>query len=69
MIVDVADGHHRELVHYEGGESRCAVFSPDGHSIAYSVMSGAGSSIAMHIFTMPTEGAKPQEVYWGCPLG
>ena len=63
IIVDVADGHHRELIHSESGEHWCAVFSPDGHSIAYSVMSGAGSSIAMHIFVMPTEGAKPQEVF------
>ncbi len=63
IIVDVADGHHRELVHSESGEHWCAVFSPDGHSIAYSAMSGSGSSIAMHIFVMPTEGAKPQEVY------
>ena len=63
MIVDVADGHHRELVSFRGGSSWCAVFSPDGQTIAYSTMSGGGSSIAMHIFVMPTEGGKPQEVY------
>jgi len=63
MTVDSADGHRRELLHQESGESWCAVFSPDGNSFAYSVISVVGSSIAMHIFVMPIEGAKPQEVY------
>ena len=35
MIVDVVDGHHRELVHLQSGDIGRAVFSPDGHYIAY----------------------------------
>jgi len=63
IIVDLADGHHRELVHLQKGDIGDAVFSPDGHSIAYSTWQNQGSSLAMRIFVMATEGAEPQQVY------
>ena len=63
LIVDVADGRRSELVHLQNEVLMRAVFSPDGHSIAYSTMSGAGSSVAFHIFVTRTEGPQPQQVY------
>ncbi len=73
MIVDVADGHHRELVHLQSGDIDHAVFSPDGHNIAYETwQNDTGSSDAMRIFVMPAEGAQPQQVYqspWRAPGG
>jgi len=63
MIVDLADGHHRELAHVQSGYLGHANFSPDGHSIAYMTLSGTGSGVYMRIFVMPAEGAEPQQVY------
>src|SRR5580698_3640922 len=45
MIVDVADGHHRELVRLQREYLRQSAFSPDGHSIAYSTWLGTGSTV------------------------
>ncbi len=64
VIVDVVDGHHRELVHLQSGDIGHAVFSSDGHNIAYETwQNDTGSSLAMRIFVMPAEGAEPQQVY------
>jgi Tol biopolymer transport system component len=63
MIVDVADGHHRELVHLQSGIISHAVFSPDSHFIACLTWPATGSSIAMRIFVMPTESGEPHLVY------
>ena len=64
IIVDVADGRHRELVHLQSGDIGHAVFSPDGHNIAYETwQNDTGSSDAMRIFVIPGEGAEPQRVY------
>ena len=73
MIVDLADGHHRELVHLQSGDINHAVFSPSGHDIAYDTwQNDTGSSDAMRIFVMPAEGAQPQQMYqspWRAPGG
>jgi Tol biopolymer transport system component len=63
MIVDLADGHQRELVHLPSAALRHAVFSPDGNSIAYMAFSGPGLGVAMRIFVMATEGAEARQVY------
>jgi Tol biopolymer transport system component len=63
MTVDVADGHRRDLVHLQSGIIARPVFSPDGHYIAYVTWLTTGSTVAMRIFVMPTEGGEPHQVY------
>jgi len=73
IMVDVADGHHRELVRLQSGDIDHAVFSPDGHNIAYETwQNDTGSHEAMRIFVIPAEGAQPRQVYqspWRAPGG
>ena len=66
MIVDVADGHQRELMRFQSGQIQDlahAAFSPDGRYVAYLTWTSAGSSAAMHIFVIDTDGGEPQPVY------
>jgi Tol biopolymer transport system component len=63
MMVDVADGHRRELVHFQSGIINRAVFSPDGHYVAYLTWPTTESTVAMRIFVKPIEGSEPHLVY------
>jgi hypothetical protein len=66
MIVDLSDGRHRELLRFQSGQIQDlphSAFSPDGRYVAYSTWTSVGSSVAMHIFVMPTDGEEPQQVY------
>jgi hypothetical protein len=54
LMVDLADGRRRELVHLQSGVLEHAAFSPDGHYVAYLTFSGTGSSVATRIlFWLP----------------
>jgi Tol biopolymer transport system component len=66
MIVDLADGRHRERLRFQTGQIQDlphSAFSPDSRYVAYSTWTSAGSSVAMHIFVIPTDGGEPQQVY------
>jgi hypothetical protein len=64
IMVDTADGHHRELVHLQSGDFGHVAFSPDGNFIAYSTwQNDTGLNVAFRIFVMPAEGTEPRQVY------
>ena len=64
MIIDVADGHRRELSHLQTGHLAWAVFSPDGRFVAYETWPKATSTNDIsRIFVVPAEGGEPRLVY------
>jgi Tol biopolymer transport system component len=64
MIIDVADGHRRELSHLQTGYLAWAVFSPDGHFVAYETWPKATSTNDIsRIFVVSAEGGEPRLVY------
>jgi Tol biopolymer transport system component len=67
FVVSVADGHRRELLSIETGQFNKAVFSPDGHFIAYEVAPSPDQGHTSRVFVMASEGGQPQLVYESAP--
>ena len=69
-IVDVADGHRRELLRLPSGYVASAVFSPDGRFVAYETWPHTpGANGAWRIYVIPTEGGEPRLAYETDSLG
>src|SRR5580698_1778591 len=69
-IVDVADGHHRELVRLQSGYIASAAFSPDGRFVAYETWPDrTGSDGTWRIYVVPTEGGEARLAYETNSLG
>jgi Tol biopolymer transport system component len=67
LLVCVADGQRRELVSIEKGYFTKAMFSPDGHFIAYEVAPLPGEGETSHVFIVPVQGGEPHRVYESVP--
>jgi len=66
-LVYVADGQHRVLVSTEGYIQK-AVFSPDGHYVAYAVLPKDRKPLGTsRIFVLPTAGGEPRLVFETSP--
>jgi Tol biopolymer transport system component len=69
-VVDVADGHRRELLRLPSGYVASAVFSPDGRFVAYETWPHTpGANGAWRIYVVPTEGGEPRLAYETDSLG
>jgi Tol biopolymer transport system component len=69
-IVDVADGHRRELLRLQSGCIAWAVFSPDGRFVAYETWPHTpGANGAWRIYVVPAEGGESRLAYETNSLG
>jgi Tol biopolymer transport system component len=67
FLVSVADGTRRELLSIKSGYFSNAVFSPDGHFIAYEVAPLPDRADTSYIFVLPVQGGEPRQIYESAP--
>lgn len=67
-IVSVADGHRRELAHFEGSLIRRALFSPDGRFVSFEVFPfDTLVHATSRVFVVPAEGGEPHLIFESTP--
>ncbi len=67
FVVSVADGQRRELLRIEKGYFNKAVFSPDGHFVAYELAPLPGEGKTSHVCIVPAQGGESRQVYESAP--